>query len=159
MRISALFAGLILLVAGDVMAGAEWPSFQPNLKPGETMSPNAATLPADVEVAPPGADVPADLAKLSGTWTGWMCRDRACSTRLAVERLTATGGTIVYAFANQRQQNAVSRIEATWADGELSGRLADGPTVTYRLRPDGHLDVLWFSSLDQWASGLLVRDP
>lgn len=63
---------------------------------GTHTSPNEATLPADVGIAPPGPDVPPQLAQFSGIWAGWMGnqgKHREGSTKLAVETLTGTGAS------------------------------------------------------------------
>ena len=76
--------------------------------------------------------------------------------RQDVERLDATGGTIVYTFANDRRGTHNERMQATYADGELTGTSAKGFTVTYRIRSDGNLDLYWRKG-ESWASGLLTR--
>lgn len=159
--IASVVAIAVTSAVGCSIAYAEsstpWPSFQAGLTPGPTTSPHEAKLPADVKVQKPSADVPAELSVLSGTWTGWMCRNRSCSTKLAVETLSGDGGTIVYAFAAKNEPGYVQRVTANFEDGEFHASLPDGARLAYRLRDDGNLDVLW-SSGENWASGLLTED-
>lgn len=137
---------------------APWPPYQAELLPHRSKSPNAAALPGDVKIVTPTAAVPAELAAFSGRWDGWMCRDWACSTKLAVEELHAKGGTIVYAFANEMRGNYHERMPAVFQNGELTAQSVRNFTVAYSVRPDGNLDAIYFGGGGEWASGVLTRE-
>src|SRR5215475_1505601 len=99
-------------------------------------------LPADVTLTSPGTNVPADLARLAGAWTGVWDGD-ACST-LVVEEVFANGvARVVYSHGTSEalkiRQPRYSRATGRIADGVLRFKL---PTVTrpdfeYRYRSDG----------------------
>lgn len=152
----------VLAVAGGCVqttkasSSTPWPSFQSSLQPAISKSAVKAVLPDDVRIEPPDGTVPKELAAFSGIWHGWMCRDWTCDTKLAVERLDAKGGTIVYTVASESRAPYSERMEATFVDGELTGTSTRNFTITYRIRPDGNLDAYWRRGED-WASGLLTR--
>lgn len=161
LNVYGVFVMSIAVVAsGALRTRAEsvtpWPTFQSALAPATSSSPNVAQLPADVKISTPIGDVPPQFAAFSGLWSGWMCQDHACSTKLAVESLNKMGATIVYAFANAQNPGYWERVSATFEQGELRARLAGGVQLAYRLRGDGNMDVLWRKG-SSWASGLLTR--
>ena len=98
-KCSWMFATL-LLCPGLGWAQSSWPDFMPRLNSALSQSPVASVVPPDVVVEPPTPDVPPDKARWSGKWSGWACQDQACDTKLVVEKVTAAGATIVYAFAS-----------------------------------------------------------
>src|SRR5215467_740507 len=86
-------------------------------------------LPADVKLTPPGPNVPADLARFAGAWTGTWDGD-ICST-LAVEDVFSNGvARLVYSRgpseALKVYQPRYWRATARIADGVLRFKL---PTV------------------------------
>jgi hypothetical protein len=110
LRISAL-ACMIAVLAGCAVTGqTSWPDFMPTLAPGKSSSPVAAYLPANTEITPPGAELPAAKAAWSGKWSGWACRDFVCDTKLAVEKVTTDGATIIYSFASGRAKPFMTRV-------------------------------------------------
>ena len=141
------------------MAQTNWPGFQASLKPGLSTSPKKASLPTDVSITAPGPAVSKDKAAFSGIWHGWMCRNRVCDTKLAVEKITPLGATIVYAFASKRVNPYKTRLKAQWVSGELAGFLPRGRAhIAYAMRSDGNLNVMWRSADgSSWASGILTR--
>ncbi len=150
---------LCCVAVNAIKAGAEtrWPSFQAGLVPERSNSPNKARLPSDVSIRPPGSGISVEKAAFSGIWVGWACRNRACSTRLAVERVTKTGATIVYAFSSRRRANYKARLKAKFVGGELIGTLPNSSArVIYRIRRDGHLDFMW-KKKSAWVSGILAK--
>lgn len=167
MRKSLIGAALSLLllataregITAEPSAGPPWPDFQVNMSPYMSLSRIDARLPPDVEITTPGPEVPPDLARLSGEWRGWMCQNATCDTKLAVEKLTLTGGRIVYAFARDGAERYLARVEAKWDHGELSAALPGGTShVKYRMRSDGHLDVMWWrGGGSNWATGVLNK--
>ncbi len=132
----------------------------PNLgasQPRKSTSPVAAALPADIQITPPAADLPGARAAWSGIWSGWACGERACDTKLAVEKVTAEGATIVYSFASRDVPPFVERTTAKFVGDELQAVLGGGALITYRMRPDGSLDFLWTKGQD-WSVGILSRE-
>ncbi len=135
-------------------------STSPSLRasaPRKSTSPVAAFLPADLQITPPAANLPAANAAWSGIWSGWACRKRSCDTKLAVEQVTAEGATIVYSFASQTVPPHVERTNARFVGHTLQAGLSGGARIMYRMRPDGALDFLWTNDQD-WSTGILSRD-
>ncbi len=135
----------LFLVSMDVTAFAKtkWPGSQAGLKPGESSSPMKAVLPDDLTIEAPGDGVSDSEAAYSGIWTGWMCRNRIGSTKLAVEKIHGDAH-IVYAFASALTREPFARkLKAKFKDGELVVKFRNEITVTYGMRPDGHLNVKW----------------
>ncbi|TWT06133.1 S9 family peptidase [Reyranella sp. CPCC 100927] len=153
-------SALIIMVPGSVGAQpTPWPWSQPAVGPALSQSKVMAELPPDI--APPVAapDAPPALVALLGTWTGWMCPGATCSTRLAIESVTATGAKLVFAVARDGAPGTWSRLDAAWQDGELAGILRDGGRINLRPRADGYLDVLWRGESGTLPdSGLVYRD-
>jgi len=99
-------------------------------------------LPADVKLTSPGTNVPADLARFAGAWTGLWDGD-VCST-LVIEEVFGNGvARVVYSRGTSEALNI--RQPRSW---RATGRIADGvlrfklPTVVrpefeYRYRSDG----------------------
>ena len=101
-------------------------------------------LPADLEVVPPGPEVPPDQAAYSGTWgglwDGWM------TTLLAVEAITPEGARIVYARGPQEdwgfEQSYWTRGPAIFVNGALRFDFVEADAaIIYRLLPDGQLEA------------------
>lgn len=134
-----------------------WAGFQKGLKPGESSSPVKAPLPDDVVISAPSGDVAPERRTYSGIWHGWMCRDAICDAKLAVESVSNEGATIVYAFGSEKKGAASERLVAEFVDDELRGRFKSGSLVTYRLRPDGNLDVMWRNQTGDWGAGILTK--
>ncbi len=135
-------------------------STSPSLRAGHptrSTSPASAFLPADLQITPPAADLPAAKAAWSGIWSGWACRERACDTKLAVEKITAEGATIVYSFASRTVPPFVERTSARFVGHTLQAGLSGGARIMYRVRPDGALDFLWTNDQD-WSTGILSRE-
>ncbi|MCP5371080.1 MAG: hypothetical protein H6907_05040 [Hyphomicrobiales bacterium] len=138
-------------------AETPWPDFQSKL-PANCQAMVQAPLPGDIRIVPPGPEVPPELARFSGIWTGWMCRDCACDTRLAVESVAGGGAKIVHTFNSKRLKSPnVERVDASFDNGELHATLSSGAQVFYRLRSDDVMDALWYKNSKAWAAGVLAR--
>ncbi|PWU24509.1 MAG: hypothetical protein C5B48_05985, partial [Candidatus Rokuibacteriota bacterium] len=98
-------------------------------------------LPADVNLTAPGANVPPDLARFAGPWSGtW---DGDICTALVIEEVFANGvARIVYsrgtAEALKVYQPRYWRVTARIADGVLRFKLptVERPDFEYRYRSD-----------------------
>lgn len=145
------------VAASRTISETPWAGFQSGLKPRESQSPRKALLPDDVSITPPSAQVAPEHKSYSGTWHGWMCRDAACDTKLAVESVSDEAATIVYAFASGDIEPVFERLTAKFVGSELQGRLQSGSWLSYRLRPDGNLDVMWRNTSGDWGSGILSK--
>lgn len=137
-------------------AQTPWPNFMPNLDAGLSTSPVAAVIPAGVTVVPPTPDVSPDKARWSGKWSGWACRNQVCDTKLVVEKVTAEGATIIYAFASARQNPFNERLEATFVGDELRATFRNGVSLTYRMRKEGNIEFLWRSE-NELVVGILSK--
>jgi len=151
------FLTLSLLWSGFTSAQTQWPNFMPNLAAGLSTSPVAAVIPSDATVVPPTPDVSPDKARWSGKWSGWVCRNQVCDTKLVVEKVTAEGATIIYAFASARQNPFNARLEATFVGDELRATLRNGASLAYRMREDGNIEFMWWRSENDWAVGILSK--
>jgi len=148
---------LLLLCPGLASAQTNWPDFMPKIEPGLSMSPVAAVVPLSVTVEQPAPDVPPDKARWSGKWSGWACRDQACDTKLVVEKVTAEGATIIYAFASASTKPFNVRLEANFVGDELQATRRSGAKLAYRMRKGGDIEFLSRSGT-QWAAGILSKD-
>jgi len=159
MRVFGLILiALIALHTGCAgITGTPWPDFMPTLAPGKSNSPVAATLPTNTEIAPPGADVPAAKTAWSGKWSGWACRDFACDTKLAVEKVTMDGATIIYSFASGRAKPFMTRVQAKFVGDELQADIGGDARVAYRMRTDGNIEFLYTRG-QSWVAGILSKE-
>lgn len=162
-RRSVVTGAMLLLLTGTITTAAAqsktpWPGVQSSLQPGESTAKIKVELPADVKVVAPGNDVPGELAKFSGTWTGWLGRQKEYSIKFAVEQLTTGGGTVTYvSFGPDMRTPYTTRVPAKWENSELWGSFQGGAWFATRLRPDGHMDFMWNYGKG-WAVGVLARD-
>lgn len=125
--IGFLAVGGLLLTACDAMGPTSF---------------DEATLPADLRIAPPAADVPAAYAAFSGVWVGtW---DDGMASKLAVQRVDAEGEVFtVYAWGDAPWGTAGGR---TTAIGRIEGStlrlepLGNGARAAFERRDDGTLD-------------------
>src|SRR5262245_3107835 len=134
-NVRKLWAGGLLLLSICEPASAQLP---PNGTPGrnaeaiERQEPRASAmecsrttpLPTDTTITPPGADVPADVARFSGAWGGiWTGRSGAggpCTT-LVVEEVFANGyARVVYSIGIF---DPSVRLPRYW---RASGRIVNG---------------------------------
>lgn len=150
--------------AADQNAPTEWPSFQEQLRPGESCSQTKAELPEGVTIVPPNNSVPAEKAAFSGFWNGWMCRNAVTAHKLAVSEVTNEGASVVYVVANKNFTPYTSysdRIKMWFIAGELRGKLLPSQNkITYAMRPDGNLNVKWVKEGDpeNWCTGILSKE-
>lgn len=156
-RICTLVFAVSILAGCAGMTGTNWPDFMPTLVPGKSSSPVAAYLPANTEIVPPAANLPPTKAAWSGKWSGWACADRVCDTKLAVEKVTNDGASIVYSFASQSVRPFATRAQAKFVGNELQADIGGGANIAYLMRPDGNIDFLWTRG-QAWAAGILSKD-
>src|SRR5204863_6392316 len=90
----------------------------------------------------PTADVPADKARWSGKWAGYVCPNQRCETKLIVEKVTGSGATILYGIASAKTKPYTARLKATFVGDELQATLRSGVKLAYRMRPEGDVEVL-----------------
>ena len=161
MRSFRVFAAFAAGLSCSALAHAQldWPEFMHTLKSGASKSPVAATVLADAVVEAPLTDVPEAQARWSGRWTGWACTSRACDTRLVVEKVSATGATIVYAFASADIAPYAARASAQFVGEELHAVLPACSKLKYRMRPSGKAIEFHCQKGSQWVAGVLSREP
>jgi hypothetical protein len=134
-----------------------WPDFMSKLAPALSTSPVLAVVPRDITVESPAADLPAEKARWSGRWRGWACQDAVCDTRLVVEKVSAEGASIVYAFASAAVKPSVVRAEAKFVGEVMQATLGNGAKLSYRFRTSGDIEYLYQLG-SNWAAGVLSRD-
>lgn len=135
-----------------------WPSYMPDLIAGFSESSVAAVLPTDVVITPPDTSLPADKVRWSGVWQGWGCIFRACDIRVAIESVTATGATVVYAGASEQQPQLTGRSQGSFVGNELHARLHTGARLVLRLRDGsaGEMEVsVWRAEKQLLFAGVL----
>jgi hypothetical protein len=134
-----------------------WPDFMSKLEPGFSTSPVVVVLPPDIAVESPAADLPAEKARWSGKWRGWACQDQACDTRLVVEKVSADGASIIYAFSSAKVKPSIVRAEAKFVGEEIQATLGNGAKLSYRFRKSG--DIEYYYQRDSgWAAGILSKE-
>ena len=140
-------------------AGAQtaWPEYMPGLSAGFSESPVAGVLPADMTITPPAASVPADKARWSGLWEGWTCGGALCDVKIAVEKVTGTGATLVYAGGSS-PSSLTERSEALFESGELVFRVKTGARLAMRLRAGDEMELsIWKPDTQLITTGLLTQ--
>lgn len=146
-----------LIGASVAQAQTAWPSYMPTLPAAWSESPVAAVLPPDVSVVRPDPALAPERARWGGVWQGWACRAMQCDVRLAVEKLSAAGATVVYAGASATQ-TVVERAEGQFVGPELVVRLSTGARLVLRMRPDADLEMsLWKPDTQLVAAGVLTQ--
>lgn len=166
----AAFLGLQIILFGLAVAQqpapvpaaiTAWPGYMPDLVVGVSESSVVAVLPADVAITPPDASVPLDKARWSGVWQGWACMSRACEVRIAVEAVTATGASVVYAAVSGQQAQVTDRAHGQFVGNELHLLLHTGARLVLRLR--GGVDEMemsvWRPDTQLLAAGVLTNKP
>ena len=156
---------ILALSAGAASAQTKWPDLSKR-DPGISQSPVAAVV-WSANIEPPGPDVPADKARWSGKWSGWACVNQSCDARLIVEKVTADGAAIIYAVASAKKKPNTARLSAKFVGEELQATFRNGAKVSYRMRPEGDLEVFWrtpnvcrelSACLPEWYGGVLSKD-
>jgi len=143
-----------------VLAQTAWPTYMAELEPGLSESAEAAALPADVVITAPAAGLPAHRARWSGIWHGWACHARLCDVKLAIERVSDAGATVVYAGAMADRPIFIERAEAQFADDELVLVIRTGARLVLRMRSSGDVEMsLWKSGPQLTATGVLTQTP
>lgn len=155
-----LAAAWLSLAATLAHAQAAWPPEMSHLRAGPAESSVAAELPPDVALQPPDPALQdRRTASWAGIWRGWACRAAQCDVKLAIERLSAEGATVVYAGANTTQR-ITERGEARFINNELHMPLRNGATLLLRLREDGDMDLsLWRNATQLISYGVLTQKP
>lgn len=147
----------LLSLCGLVHAQTNWQPFVSNMDPGISTSPVSANLPNDLAIEAPASDLSPELARWSGKWRGWACQDQTCDTRLAVERVTASGASIVYTFASATIKPVIARAEAKFVGNELQASFPSGTTIAYRFRKSGDIEFHWQKN-SSWSTGVLSKE-
>ena len=96
-------------------------------------------LPADLQIIPPGPDVPAERAAFSGVWSGrW---EGTLDTALVVQQIAQPEVSTVYAWGVAPSWNIHRagwvRARARFAGSEL--HVQTSVLIIYRMQPDGRL--------------------
>lgn len=164
---AAAFFGLQIILCGPSVAQqpdpvpatiTAWPSYMPDLVAGFSESSVAAVLPADVVITLPDASLPVDKARWSGVWQGWACIFRACDISVAIESVTATGATVVYAGVSDQQPQLTGRSQGSFVGNELHARLHTGARLVLRLREGaaGEMEMsVWRAGAQLLFAGVL----
>ena len=152
--------GMLAFVCHLAAAQTRWPSYISELEHDRSESRVAASLPLDARVNVPPASLAAVKARFSGIWSGWGCQSRICDVKLAVETLSDTGATLVYAGASQAG-STTERVQAEFAGNELNATLPNGTVLSFRIRP-GDDNVMEFVGNNKGVvriAGVLSQTP
>jgi pimeloyl-ACP methyl ester carboxylesterase len=101
-------------------------------------------LPADLQVSPPGPDVPAPLAALSGRWWGWYPNGR--EVEIVVTSMRADATDMVYAVGPNGDiggRGSADRLNAKPGAGGLVSTRPNHPTITLLPAGAGRASVVW----------------
>ena len=119
-------------------------------------------LPEDLEITPPGSDLPPGLAAFSGRWAGsW---DGVLNAVFAVERLTPSLADVIYAHGTNPNWSlnfgSWIRLPAEVRDGELHFRFTNGwkEHFTVGLTDDGRLRIR-YDNKTTGSSGETILQP
>ncbi len=157
---AGVLLGLYESVDAQPKAETAWPAYISRLKPVPSESSVSAVLPADVVIDAPDAQVPADKARWSGQWHGWACPNWQCDIKVAIEAVSETGATVVYAAANARMGRFSERAKGLFESDELSIKLSTGSTLVMRLRNTDEMEIsIWNSGGRLLAAGVLTTNP
>lgn len=157
-RAARIDAALILFLFPDfALAQSDWPPVMRSIGSGVSQSPVNVVIPPNVTIEPPTPDIPPDKAKWSGKWSGWACHNQVCDLKLIVEKVTAGGATIIYAFASSQIKPFNVRVEAQFVGNELQATLQNGARLSYRMRKEGAVEFLSRKE-SQWVAGILSKD-
>jgi hypothetical protein len=107
-------------------------------------------------IAPDGLAVSPDKARWLGRWSGYACRNRQCDNKLLVQKVSSEGANIVFVMAGPLPEAIAGRVEATFVGQELRATLANGATLTYRIRDDRALEMMWRHDA-YWVAGVLSK--
>ena len=157
MRRLLLTVGLCLAAAAQ--AQTAWPSYMGSIQPEVSNSAVPAEWPADVAVVPPDASLPEARRRWSGRWQGWACAGMVCDAKVAVERVSTEGATVVYAGASA-SNTVTHRGEGTFVGEELHVRVNTGAKLVLRLRAGGDMEMsLWRPDTQLLSAGVLTQRP
>ena len=102
MRLHRLVVFSLSVFLSHLVAGqTRWPSYIAELEHDTSEGPVTANLPLDARVTVPPASLTASKVRFSGIWSGWGCQSRICDVKLAVEALSDTAASVIYAGASQ----------------------------------------------------------
>lgn len=154
------WAALLLACTYTVQAQTSWTGYMASLMPAISESPVIATLPTDVAIASPPENLTGTLARWSGVWTGWACRSQLCDVKVAVETISNSSATLVYASASATQAPFFERVSAEISGEEIRSRLRTGSTLVLRLRSGGDMEMVLLKPDNQLgAAGVLTKGP
>lgn len=139
-------------------AQTAWPAYMASLASALSESTVTAVLLPDVKITVPDAGLSKDKARWSGLWAGWACRGWQCDVRLAVEQVSESGATVVYAGATAGQAQITERAQALFDGDELHVRLRTGAKLALRMRLDGDVELsLWKPDDKLVSAGVLTQ--
>jgi hypothetical protein len=141
-----------------IHAQTAWPAYMASLASALSESTVTAVLLPDVKITVPDAGLSKDKARWSGLWAGWACRGWQCDVRLAVEQVSESGATMVYAGATAGQAQITERAQALFDGDELHVRLRTGAKLALRMRLDGDVELsLWKPDDKLVSAGVLTQ--
>ena len=155
-----VFAALLIAAGPLAVAQTLWPKYIAQLEHDASESPVAAALLTDVIVTAPPGSLAASKARFSGLWSGWGCQSRVCDIKLAVETVSESGATVVYAGAS-KESRLTERVQAVFAGDELIATLLNGTVLTFRTRNDsnGVMEFVGHNKAVIRVAGVLSQTP
>ncbi|MDM0111348.1 hypothetical protein QTI66_04260 [Variovorax sp. J22R133] len=121
------------------------------------------TLPGDINMVAPAADLPAPVAGYAGKWTGtWIGAGDRLNHVLIVENIAANAFSAVYAWGDSQGEYANAkagwrRINGTVADGKLSAKIGQA-NVVYVLNPNGTISGTYTNARGFESKATLKKD-
>lgn len=127
------------------------------LEPEASESSVPAVAPPDIAVLKPSNDLPASASVWFGEWSGWAGQGRNHDIKLIVETISMTEARIVCAKASARSGTFSERLIVQVSGNEMTGGLANGGSVSFRIRNADILELLWREPGGGWISGVVSR--
>lgn len=127
------------------------------LEPELSESSIVATLPADIAIFQPSAELPVSMAAWCGEWSGWAGPGRSHDIKLLVESVSLPHATILCARASDHQGAVSERVLARFHENELQGQLTSGANLYFRLRKPDIMEVFWCEVDGHWIAGVLSQ--
>lgn len=161
MLLFKISAALLMTLASQFIAAqTNWPGYITQLELDTSESPVAAILPPDLIVQAPDASIASEKARFSGVWAGWGCQSRVCDIKLAVEKITVDGATVVYVGASD-SSTVSERVTAVFSGNELKATLPTGTVLSFRFRANdsGVMEFVGNNSGVIRVAGVLSQAP
>lgn len=153
-----LTVSLSLIYSATEAASFEWPDFQAELEPSQSVSSIKAPTPS-LMLEPALPDASDERSKFNGSWEGWACRYKVVDLKIVISKVSKKGAEVGYAVASEEYNIEPTYFEksARFKRDVLRLKLNRGVRVFFGLREDGNLNYKWQNRDGFWCTGILNR--